>query len=99
MTMTKMTAGWVLSTSPKQLLCKSLVSPIFRPFLGTDLQRFHNGGITDLQRRQNEGCNRDLGDWCNTLAMKKRKKFLEGVLHHLLLCVIFLLIISALDAV
>ncbi len=54
MTMTKMTAGWVLYTSPKQLLCKSLVSPIFRLFLGTDLKRTYNGGITDLERRQ--GC-------------------------------------------
>ena len=31
----------------------------------------------------------DVIDWCNTLVKKKIKKFLEGVLHLLLLCVIF----------
>ena len=56
-----------ISSSPMWFPCKSLVSPIFLPFLGTDLQRFHNGGITDLRRRLNEGCNRVFGDWCNTL--------------------------------
>ena len=38
-----------------QFPCKSLPNPIFLPFLGTDLKRTYNGGITDLQRRQSEG--------------------------------------------
>ena len=41
--------------TPMWFLCESLVSPIFRPFLGTDLQRIWNGGRTDLERRHNEG--------------------------------------------
>ena len=40
---------------PLQIPCKSYVSPIFRLFQGTDLERFCNGGITDLKRRQSEG--------------------------------------------
>ena len=38
--------------TPMWFLCESHVSPIFRPFLGTDLQRIWNGGRTDLERRQ-----------------------------------------------
>lgn len=80
-------------------LCKSH----FLPFKGTDLQRIWNGFTTEVERRQNESRTKDVIrsflDWCNTLEMKKIKKFFKGVLHLLRLRVIFLLIISALDAV
>jgi hypothetical protein len=36
---------------------------------------------------------------CNTLANKKNKKFLGRVLHLLIICAEYLLIIRALDAV
>ena len=65
----------------------SYVAPIFRLFLGTDLQRICNGGGTVLEYRQEKGVN------------EKNKKFLERVLHLLILCAIFLLIIRALDVV
>ena len=37
------------------LPCKSHVTPIFLPFLGTALQRFWNGGRAKDERRQSEG--------------------------------------------
>ena len=77
----------------------SYVSPIFFH----SKERTYNGFGTDLQRRLNEGRTKDVIrsflDWCNTLEMKKIKKFFKGVLHLLRFRVIFLLIISALDVV
>ena len=40
--------------SPKQIPTKVGASPIFRLFLGTDLQRFYNGLTTALKRRRSE---------------------------------------------
>ena len=51
-------------------------SPILRNGLKADLERTYNFNFAAVsQRRQNEGCNRDFGDWCNTLAMKNKKVF------------------------
>ena len=40
--------------SPMQVLCKSHFSPILRNGLGTDLERYYNGGITEDQRKMYE---------------------------------------------
>ena len=41
--------------TPKWFPCKSLVSPIFRPFYGTDLERFWSEPKAKVERRHNEG--------------------------------------------
>ena len=35
---------------PMQIPCKSYVTPIFRPFIGTEAERTYNGPITEVER-------------------------------------------------
>ena len=89
--------------SPLQIPCKSHFPPIHRNGSEADYKRRKSEPVTKVERRMNEGISKDVirsfRNWCNTLEKKKTKKFLEGVLHLLTLCAIFLLIISTLSLV
>ena len=65
----------------------------------TDLKRRRNGGETEVWLRRITADAIGAIDGCNTLADKKNKKFLERVLHLLMLCAEFLLTIRALGVV
>ena len=68
--------------SPLQIPYKSHFSPIHRNGLEADYKRRKSEPIAEVERRMNEGIQKDairsFENWCNTLKMKKSKSFLRG---------------------